>query len=158
MRLSEASLTLGQDCFLTGVSLDEQDQVTGGTYADIYKGTYRTRPVALKALRRVRAHGSDGSEKVRDRTWLANVEVRPNLVWQRFYREIAILQWLKHDNICCPYGVAEKVIPPTGAVCLVLPWMKHGSIENYMRTRRWSQTEVARFVSLFAALLFFEFN
>ncbi|TDL21451.1 kinase-like protein, partial [Rickenella mellea] len=100
------------DCLsLTKVERLGEDPLMGGGFADIWKGEFAKRPVALKALR-VFVHDSSAKKET----------VFKAVVWRQ----------LRHRNILPFYGIF-KGDSTFDRVCLVSPWMDAGNIVNFLK-------------------------
>ncbi|TDL21780.1 kinase-like protein [Rickenella mellea] len=101
------------DCLiLTTIRRTGTDPVAGGGFADVWKGYFADKPVALKAFRIYK-------QSLREK------------VLKEFSHEAVIWRQLKHPNILPFYGVF------TGdehfdRLCLVSPWMDAGNVIDYL--------------------------
>jgi serine/threonine protein kinase len=50
---------------------------------------------------------------------------------QPFYREILIWHRLRHPNIVPLIGIDTQILPSSW--CMVSPWMKNGTVINYLK-------------------------
>ncbi|KAH8080722.1 kinase-like domain-containing protein [Cristinia sonorae] len=108
VKLSKVSGVLPHCLFLYGIVCPNRDSVTGGGFADIFRGTYGAQHVALK---RLRVFKSDlDLEKSR------SALCAEALVWQH----------LRHQHILPFLGVDINVFAPYH--CMVSPWMENGNI------------------------------
>ncbi|KAI0946587.1 hypothetical protein AcW1_010016 [Taiwanofungus camphoratus] len=111
----------GQDASLPtsfrihGVHLTKTEPMpnAGGGFGDVYRGRYKRRDVALKVIAR---NGSSIPSKSK--------------VLKSFCREALIWKYLEHPNIAALLGVNVSLFPQT--LCMVSPWMKNGSIRDYL--------------------------
>ncbi|KAK0222061.1 kinase-like domain-containing protein [Armillaria fumosa] len=106
--LMPASLTLSS----RDVSKEGTNPITGGGFADIWKGHLHGRQVCLKVLR---IHTS--------------VNERAKLI-QDFCREALVWRQLRHPNILPFLGVSDDLFAP--GFCLISPWMVNGNIISYL--------------------------
>ncbi|TDL15149.1 kinase-like protein [Rickenella mellea] len=90
--------------------------MTGGGFADIWKGTLMNCPVALKALR---VFNNDSSKK-------------KEMVLKDFAHEAVIWRQLRHKNILPFYGIF-KGNPTFDRLCLVSPWMNAGNVVSFLK-------------------------
>ncbi|KAF7333675.1 Kinase-like protein [Mycena sanguinolenta] len=86
----------------------------GGGFGDIYRASYGDQHVALKRMRHF-LHGSD----------LRRIHLE-------FCREALVWKGLHHPYILPFLGIDRDSFPTT--LCMVSPWMKHGSVINYLKT------------------------
>ncbi|KAJ7066561.1 kinase-like domain-containing protein [Mycena amicta] len=112
VKLSEVSDTLPASLFIRGVLRVEKEATFGGTFGDIYRASYEGRDVALK---RIRVFQRDqGRHRIR----------------QRFCREALLWQRLKHPFVLPFTGINAESFP--SFLCMVSPWMRHGTINNHL--------------------------
>ncbi|KAH8103117.1 kinase-like domain-containing protein [Cristinia sonorae] len=119
LRALALKLALRYDMFpaatvIKGVLCTETEGRGVGGFADVFFGSVNYMHVALKRLRQY----GNASEKQR-------LETRKS-----FYRESILWKHLSHPNVLPFLGVADDVFKNT--ICMVLPWMHHGSIRNYI--------------------------
>ncbi|KDQ57234.1 hypothetical protein JAAARDRAFT_90524, partial [Jaapia argillacea MUCL 33604] len=113
VKLSQRSGKLPPSIFVTPSDTREVTHITGGGFADIYKGKCGDVFVALKRLRIY----SDPKAKVRIR----NIFFREALTWQQ----------LEHPRILPFMGIDTMTFSPF--FCLVSPWMQNGDVVTYMQ-------------------------
>ena len=53
---------------------------------------------------------------------------------QSFYRESLLWKNLEHENVLPFLGVTEDVFKDS--ICMVIPWMEHGSLRHYLDHQR----------------------
>ncbi|KAJ7587241.1 kinase-like domain-containing protein, partial [Mycena floridula] len=99
--------------FLHDVTRDGLHPVSGGGFADVYKGKLNGEVVCLKALR----FFIDRPEMVQQ---LLNDCCREALVWKQ----------LNHPNVLPFLGVNVELFTPS--FCLVSPWMSHGNLMQFL--------------------------
>ncbi|KAL5500984.1 hypothetical protein ACEPAH_9371 [Sanghuangporus vaninii] len=103
---------LPSNIFLSGVHRVGSSSVHGGGFADVWKGEYEGRPVALKILR---IYLFPDKEKVQREIG------REALVWRR----------LNHPNVLSFLGIfRDESEPPQ--LALVSDWMEKGSLDGYL--------------------------
>ncbi|KAJ7619423.1 kinase-like domain-containing protein [Roridomyces roridus] len=112
-KLSEASESLPSSLFVTGVSGRDPHPLFAGGYGDIYRAEYRTGTVALKHMR----HFMQTSD-LRD-------------IRLKLCREALVWKDLRHPNILKFIGIDRDSFPDS--LCLVSPWMEHGTVLNYLK-------------------------
>nr|GAT45718.1 predicted protein [Mycena chlorophos] len=112
VRLSEASDTLPASLFIRGVMRVDQEATFGGTFGDIYRASYEQRDVALKRMRVFQ----------RNSEW--------HKLRQRFCREALLWQRLQHPFVLPFTGIDAESFP--SFLCMVSPWMKHGTILKHL--------------------------
>ncbi|EKM54994.1 uncharacterized protein PHACADRAFT_255280, partial [Phanerochaete carnosa HHB-10118-sp] len=128
VRLSMASFQLPEGLYLTGVALMDSEHVATGAYADVRMGRYLGRLVALKTMRvfsRQKPNELHKSQKT-------------------FCREISLLHGLDHQNICGLIGVDRALFG--GRFCLVMDWMPHGNVIDFIRANSFVLGEVEQLV------------
>ncbi|KAJ8085074.1 hypothetical protein PM082_003856 [Marasmius tenuissimus] len=86
-----------------------------GGFADIFKGTYRDKPVCLKVLRIYLEAGQHEKDKLAE----------------EFYKEALLWTQLTHPNLLPFHGVSTSLFPQ--CFCLVSPWMDNGDIITFLR-------------------------
>ncbi|GJE91835.1 BTB/POZ domain-containing protein [Phanerochaete sordida] len=126
VRLCESSLQLPHRLWLSQVHLTERQPVDGGSYGEIYMGTYAGRSVALKSLRVLR-HREDNAKHQK-----------------AFYREVAIVRGIDHQHVCPIIGVDRDSL--SGVTCVVLPWMEYGNVLQYLAKVGWSPEDAVRLI------------
>ncbi|TDL15146.1 kinase-like protein, partial [Rickenella mellea] len=90
--------------------------ITGGGFADIWKGVFMDRSVALKALR----------------VFLNDSSKKKEMVYRDFAHEAVVWRQLKHRNILPFYGIF-KGHDTFDHLCLVSPWMNAGTVLNFLK-------------------------
>jgi len=90
------------------VVLESPFPVRRGSYATVFKGSWTSRPIALKLL---------------------GPNDKPEIAHKRFKGEIDIWRKLQHENVLPFYGhyVGDK-----GAMYMISPWCQHGDINSYL--------------------------
>ncbi|KAF8174637.1 kinase-like domain-containing protein [Mycena galopus ATCC 62051] len=114
-KLSESCDLLPTSLFVVGVTGRGEYPTCGGGFADIFLALYDNRPVALKRMR----HFVRGSNLTRIRL--------------KFCREALLWKDLHHPNILPFLGIDRDSFGPS-FFCMVSPWMKHGTVINYLET------------------------
>ncbi|KIK56135.1 hypothetical protein GYMLUDRAFT_825171 [Collybiopsis luxurians FD-317 M1] len=97
------------------VRREGSNPVTGGGYADIWRGLWNERPVCLKVLR----FFIEQDERAR-------AQMR-----KQFCREALVWRQLKHPNILSLLGINTELFSPS--LCLVSPWMKNRDVITYLK-------------------------
>ncbi|KAF8074155.1 kinase-like domain-containing protein [Lyophyllum atratum] len=97
---------------LKGIVADNEDPVTFGGFADIYKANFNGQKVCLKALRVY--------QDTKDEHFLRG-----------FAKEAILWGQLSHPNVLPIYGLHRF----RRRFCLVSPWMEEGDIEHYLKQR-----------------------
>ncbi|KIK61707.1 hypothetical protein GYMLUDRAFT_165708 [Collybiopsis luxurians FD-317 M1] len=113
VKLSEHSDTLPTSLFIGGVNRRDPHPCTGGTFADIYRATYRDQDVALKRIR-IFQGDAEGRHKAQ----------------KRFCREALMWQRLHHPFVLPFCGIDSESFP--SYLCMVSPWMRHGTILRHL--------------------------
>ncbi|KAJ7133061.1 kinase-like domain-containing protein [Mycena epipterygia] len=112
-KLSESCDKLPSSLFITDVTSREEHPLFGGGFGDIYRASYGDKTVALKCMR----HFYRGSE-LRD-------------IRMKICREALIWKDLQHPHILTFIGIDRESFP--FSLCIVSPWMEHGTILNYLK-------------------------
>ncbi|TDL15497.1 kinase-like protein [Rickenella mellea] len=113
-RLAKPSRCYPDCLILATIRRTGTDPVAGGGFADVWKGYFADKPVALKALRIYK-------QSLREK------------VLKEFSHEAVIWRQLKHPNILPFYGVF-KGDEHFDRLCLVSPWMDAGNVIDYLNT------------------------
>ncbi|KAK0486542.1 hypothetical protein IW261DRAFT_1456002 [Armillaria novae-zelandiae] len=98
--------------FSSNLTKEGTNFITGGGFADIWKGRLHSTQVFLKVLRIF-------PPKI----------VRENILRQ-FCREALVWRQLHHPNILPFLGVNGDLFDPS--FCLISPWMKNGNLMSYL--------------------------
>ncbi|TDL20548.1 kinase-like protein [Rickenella mellea] len=99
---------------ITNARRVDKDPISGGGFADVWRGELWGKPVAMKVLR-IFQGGKNDVETVR----------------RKFCEEALIWQQLKHENILPFFGISENEFQPK--LALVSPWMEGGTLIAYLR-------------------------
>ncbi|KAF8904008.1 kinase-like domain-containing protein [Mucidula mucida] len=99
--------------FCRNVRRDGAFPVSGGGFADIWKGTMEEKPVCLKVLR-LFLTGSAREELLKD-----------------FCHEALVWRQLRHPNVLPFLGVTLTLCAPS--FCLISPWMENGNIISFLQ-------------------------
>lgn len=91
-----------------------KDPVAGGGFADVWRGEWDKKPVALKVLR---VFGTTG-----ERQW--------KLMKQELCKEAYIWKAISHPSIMPFFGLCTTEFGPR--VALVSPWMENGDLRSYL--------------------------
>ncbi|KAF7333656.1 Kinase-like protein [Mycena sanguinolenta] len=113
-KLSASCDRLPSSLFIVGVKGRDEYPTFGGGFGDIYRASYGDQLVALKRMRHF-LHGSD----------LRRIHLE-------FCREALVWKDLHHPYILPFLGIDRDSFPTT--LCMVSPWMNHGSVINYLKT------------------------
>ncbi|KDQ56783.1 hypothetical protein JAAARDRAFT_132054 [Jaapia argillacea MUCL 33604] len=111
-RVSEITSLVPASLFASGVSLPDRDPVAGGGFADVYSAELSGQRVALKRMRLFQLHSRE-----RERVKKVSALFREALIWKQ----------LSHPYILPCLGIDSDTFP-SQQMCIVSPWMKHGSI------------------------------
>ncbi|KAG6816780.1 hypothetical protein H0H87_003043 [Tephrocybe sp. NHM501043] len=95
---------------LKGVTQDSVEPVTGGGFADIYKGSFRGQAVCLKTIRIYQ-------------------DSQLQHVLKQFSKEVILWGQLSHTNVLPIYGLFHF----KNRLCIVSPWMQNGDIVTFLR-------------------------
>ncbi|KAJ7616201.1 kinase-like domain-containing protein [Mycena polygramma] len=124
-KLSEAQDQLPTALFITGVYDPDEHPTFGGGFGDVYRASYDGKRVAVKRIRTFSAESTN-----------------PRRL--KFCREALLWQGLRHASILPFLGIDRQTFPPS--LCMVSPWMKHGTILSYLHGRERQDSEIERFV------------
>ncbi|KAF7349828.1 Kinase-like protein [Mycena venus] len=113
-KLSEAHDQLPTSLFINGVHDADAHPTFAGGFGDVYRASHDGKRVALK---RIRTFTADSTNPTR----------------LKFCREALVWQGLRHSSILPFLGIDKATFPPS--LCMVSPWMKYGTILNYLRDR-----------------------
>jgi len=102
---------------------------TCGGFADVYKATYKGKPVVAKALKTTAVDDLENVHKVSDLVLCAIACSPLMLRVQRFAKEVVGWKWLRHENIL-PFVGVTSVPPPFS---MVSAWMENGNIMSFIR-------------------------
>ncbi|KAF8174711.1 hypothetical protein K438DRAFT_1848858, partial [Mycena galopus ATCC 62051] len=111
-KLSESCDMLPTSLFIVGLR---------GGFGDIYRALYGDQRVALKRMR----HFLRGSDLRRIRL--------------KFCREALLWKDLHHPHILPFLGIDRDSFP--SSLCMVSPWMEHGTIMNYLKTHGYATVD-----------------
>ncbi|KAJ7646808.1 kinase-like domain-containing protein [Roridomyces roridus] len=111
-KLSESSDRLPSSLFIDGVAGRDMHPTCVGGFADVFRACHGNKPVALKQMRYLLQ-----KEELR----------RVNL---RFCREALLWRELHHPYILPFVGIYRD---STVSLCMVSPWMEHGTVLAYLK-------------------------
>ncbi|KAK7008145.1 kinase-like protein [Favolaschia claudopus] len=116
--LSEAreKLSLPASLFIEGVNDPDEYPTFHGGFGDVFQASYKNKTVALKRIRVFEANPT------------ANRRHRLGV-----YKEALVWQGLRHKFILPLLGIDRTTFAP--ALCMVSPWMKHGTVLKYLNDR-----------------------
>ncbi|KIK53347.1 hypothetical protein GYMLUDRAFT_49357 [Collybiopsis luxurians FD-317 M1] len=89
--------------------------VAGGGFADIWRGTWKKKPVCLKVLRLTLEPNETKRDKIR----------------KEFCHEALVWRQLHHPNILPLLGVNSDLFHPS--FCLISPWMENRDINTFLK-------------------------
>jgi serine/threonine protein kinase len=130
---SEDNEKIPSALFIRSVLMKNDDApVAGGSFADVFRGTYLGQDVAVKRFRVFLP--SDCKKKLYKVCWIDPHQLRCDIdpFSQRFYREALIWRQLKHPNILGFLGVDQDALHNKGSLCMVCPWMAKGTLMEYL--------------------------
>ncbi|KAJ4479357.1 kinase-like domain-containing protein [Lentinula aciculospora] len=110
--LSKVSTNLPEYMFIDGVASVKDKNSYGGTFGDVYRSTYKSKPVALKRLRHFQLEES-------------------HRLYQKFCKEALIWQRLSHQFILPFLGIDAENFPRQP--CMVSPWMVNGTVTLFLK-------------------------
>ncbi|KAJ7875387.1 kinase-like domain-containing protein [Mycena olivaceomarginata] len=120
-KLSESCDKLPSSLFIVGVNGRDEHPSFGGGFGDIYRASCGDQRVALKRMRYF-IRGSD----------LRRIRLK-------FCREALVWKDLHHPNILPFLGIDRDSFP--SSLCMVSPWMEHGTITNYLKTHGYENVD-----------------
>lgn len=130
-RSADDNDTIPSALFIDSVRMIDADTpVAGGSFADVFRGVYQGRDVAVKRFRVFSS--TDGRNKLYKVHHLSQSRSDTNISWQRFYRELSMWQALKHPNILALLGVDRDALRAKGTLSMVSPWMMQGTLMAYL--------------------------
>ncbi|KAH8097003.1 hypothetical protein BXZ70DRAFT_943874 [Cristinia sonorae] len=88
----------------------------GGSFADIFRGEYQGKAVAVKRLR----------------IFQISDEATKNLLVSSLYHESLLWRHLSHGHILPFLGIAEDIFKES--LCMVMPWSEHGNIRDVIHS------------------------
>ncbi|THH29478.1 hypothetical protein EUX98_g4707 [Antrodiella citrinella] len=109
LKLSIRSNRLPASLVVNDVTRLDKECVAGGGFADIFRGEYKGKPVALKRLRVYRPSDNVGA-------------------WKDFYREAIIWKNLNHAHVLPLLGIDNSTFKQN--LCMVIPWMEYGNVRH----------------------------
>ena len=116
---------------LRDVFCEDKSSFLAGGLADIFCGMWNAKKVALKRLIIFSNWHKDDVDDAKKVSIIDPPTPKSHdIVLQRFYYESAIWATVKHINVLQVLGISEDVF--RGYPCLVLPWMKNGSIPSFV--------------------------
>ncbi|KAF7790130.1 hypothetical protein EIP86_001082 [Pleurotus ostreatoroseus] len=119
IKLADRAGDLPQALKLTGVELQHSTPIRGGSFADIFLGTFHGRKVAMKRLRCFLEQGIDDHIKL----------------GKKFCREALMWKNLRHLNVLPFLGIVTpgpKLLDGLQETYLVSPWMNNGHVRAYV--------------------------
>ncbi|KAF8959522.1 kinase-like domain-containing protein [Flammula alnicola] len=114
LELSKKSCLFPDNLVLRGVEKEGHSALDGGSFGDIWQGSFAGKAVAIKVMRRL--HGGINSKTAK----IFNFEA---VLWRQFH----------HPNVLSFYGVHLWPQDPRPVICLISPWMSHGNILEYLK-------------------------
>lgn len=122
--------------FITGVKMDAMaSPVAGGSFADVYRGSYQGHDVAIKRIRVFLSN--DDTNKLYKVRHIHIFEVASNVCTdtclQRFYREALIWRQLRHPHILAFMGIDQDALSGRGSLSMVSSWMTRGTLMQYLK-------------------------
>ncbi|KAK7021819.1 Homeobox protein tos8 [Paramarasmius palmivorus] len=107
--------TIHQSIYLRGVAKEGSHPVSGGGFADIWRGRLYASQVCLKVLR------------------VFMDSFNENKLLKDLSSEILIWRQLRHPHILKFLGIDEELFKPS--FCIVSPWMHNGTLISFSRTK-----------------------
>ncbi|KAF8074585.1 kinase-like domain-containing protein [Lyophyllum atratum] len=98
---------------LTDITAIESLPVHDGGFTDIYKGSFKGRPVCLKVVPK-----SDDASEARMQRWLKDCS-KESILWGQ----------LSHPNLLPFYGIYRL----RGQIAFIAPWMEYGDVTEYLK-------------------------
>ncbi|ESK85279.1 kinase-likeprotein [Moniliophthora roreri MCA 2997] len=115
VKLSRSQDVLPSTLFIKGIELRDTNAQFGGAFGDIYRAVYRDLEVAIKRMR----------------VFPSTPESNRQKLYKGFCREAILWRALKHPYVLPFLGVDSETFP--GSFCLISPWMKNGTVLDYLR-------------------------
>jgi len=113
-------------CYLVKVATTDKESRGQGSFADVYKGSYKGDDVALKLLRNRTKEASLDVDKMKQQE-----------VLRSFYRESFVWMDLRNEHVLSFLGVSREAFPEvSGSICMVLPWIENGNIRQHIAKLR----------------------
>jgi len=109
---------------LPGVECTDREVIRGGSFADIIRGQYRGKTIAIKRLRMFSS---------------SKIETKHKLYLQR---EALIWSMLSHDHVLPFLGTDTTLFQHS--LSLILPWMDNGNVMDYFEKLRSEKREGLR--------------
>ncbi|KAJ7851493.1 kinase-like domain-containing protein [Mycena olivaceomarginata] len=112
LKVAEHSNQLPSSFLVDNVQCPNPWPVNGGGFADVYKGSHKEKPVALKVLR-IYVTGAVLTK-----------------IQRSFYNEAFIWRQLNHPNVLSFLGISQTLF--AGRPCMISPWMQNGTLLEYL--------------------------
>lgn len=122
LKLSSDSGLLPSSLFLKGIDCPDRESTSAGVFADVYQGNYKGRAVALKRLR----------------VYQMVDETEKGTLRKAFHYDSLVWRNLSHPHVLPFLGIDDIVFK--NSLCMILPWMPHGSIRDAIKDLRASGT------------------
>jgi serine/threonine protein kinase len=134
VKLAASSHELPPSLFVNEIVLDSRDPSFFGGFADVFRGTYRGIPVAVKRPRVSLEADKANFYPVRYHYFYTCPSLIP---CQKFCREALIWRQLSHPNILAFVGVDRDTFGTTNHLSMVSHWMPNGTLHDFMKSSRY---------------------
>jgi serine/threonine protein kinase len=128
-KLYQACHQLPPNLLLQGIIGGNWPPVGGGGFADIFKASYGGKDVALK---RPRTFGMSHQDQVKHVISCLEYWAQLTNKLKQILCEVATWENLQHPYVLQFLGL-DIDTQPGQFPCIVTPWMKHGTIMNYIK-------------------------
>jgi len=109
-KLCAAKEIFPRSFLISSAELRRQDYVAGGGFADVWRGIYKGRNVALKLSKLPRTEEMSSARQI-------------------FVKEAVCWKYISHPNIVQFLGVEDS----SSTLCLVSEWMENGTVGEYLQ-------------------------
>jgi serine/threonine-protein kinase TNNI3K len=146
VKLAQMSGTFAPSLFIDDIK--NPIAISWGTFSDIHRAQRFTgKEVALKKLRVFQVHERAKIHNVCSSLWLPIALIAHSPRWQVLCNEALLWKQLEHQHILPFIGLDAGTFP--GFICMVSPWMIHGTILQHIKNTNPSVGDMGRYVSCF---------
>ena len=100
--------------------------IDGGSFADIWKGSFRRREIAIKVPRTFQSSSTHDKNVI---FFSISLEWRANYEMKKVVQELHSWSKLRHRHVLQLIGF---VVEPSGRICLISPWNSNGSANKFL--------------------------
>jgi hypothetical protein len=144
MKLAIRSGILPSSLVITGVSQVETVAASGGGFADIYRAYYMGGQVAMKKFRAFETNDRQALHRVCTITLSLRISSPADACEQMLCKEALLWKDLTHPHVLPFLGLDAEAFP--GFICMVSPWMQHGTVLAFVHRTMASAKETTRLV------------